>query len=112
MHPSPPPGKEVASLEALLRARDALHRRRLDEGAAKAAALERQARTLAAQNAQVAVHLEGLRQLLAEQARLADAADAAREEPHERWVRGAAVCGGLRQLAGCGACWPAWGACP
>jgi hypothetical protein len=51
--PARPAGKEVASLEALLRTRAQLHDKRLEEGRRRLARLEREAETRAAQNAEV-----------------------------------------------------------
>ncbi|GBF90834.1 cilia- and flagella-associated protein [Raphidocelis subcapitata] len=102
-------GKEVASLEALLRTRGQLHAKRVEEGRRQLQRLERDVEAKAAQNAEarartglgggVESHLAGLERLLQEQARLQEAAADAREEPHERRMRSTVIARKLRDIA-------------
>ncbi|KAI8473608.1 MAG: hypothetical protein J3K34DRAFT_518892 [Monoraphidium minutum] len=92
-------GKEVSSLEALLRTREELHAKRLEEGRRRVRKLEREIATKAQQNAEVQLHLSGLERILDEQARLQDAAVGERHEPHERRMCAAVVSRRLRDIA-------------
>ena len=91
--PGSGPSTEAAALEALLRARERLHARRLGERADRAAALGREIAAKERESAALRARLAALADAVREQARLADAAagdgggggnGGGRVEPHER----------------------------